>query len=55
MVLVDTVGWTRPRVANLLCKDDSAIWYAHRKALWDYRRNADFFDAVETLRKEILK
>jgi hypothetical protein len=53
MVLVDTVGWSRPRVAALLDKDNSAIWYAYQKAQWLYRRDPDFFDAVETLNKEI--
>ncbi len=53
-VLMEQVGWSYPRCAKLLRKDNSTMVRAHTRANDCYREDEDFFKAVTALEQEIM-
>lgn len=54
-VLMEQVGWSYPRCARLLHKDNSTMVRAHVRANECYRDDARFYEAVSSLEQEITK
>ena len=52
-VLMEQVGWSYPRCARLLHKDNSTMVRAHGRANDCYRDDAAFYEAVTRLEQEI--
>lgn len=53
LVLHNDIGWGKKRIAKFLIKDKKAIHHGLERARTLYRTDAQFFDGVELLRKEV--
>lgn len=52
-VLMEHIGWSYPRCARLLNKDNSTMVRAHMRANDCYRDDPQFYEAVTRLEQEI--
>jgi chromosomal replication initiation ATPase DnaA len=54
-VLMEHVGWSYPRCATLLNKDNSTMVRAHVRANDEYRTDDEFYEAVNRLEQELAR